>query len=339
MKVAREGSERVDRSVWRDARFRAWSVDAKLLWFWVLTHEGVGFSGVFELNMKRAARETGMGPEQIDAAWAAILENPNVQYDDSYGAVWLVKRMGRLCKNADHWKGCARHVEAFSDATFYAAILARYPNLGLNASTGVGVGSPPDHLSGETPTPLDTPTDDLRPTTHDPRPSPRAGTREARGPKGALPSDFPEWFRTEWNATCARKGMKRRTAPIRGKLLDSVRARWKEHPERQAWSDALYACSKSEHWCGEGKPFYADGRPWVGAIESFLRPTHFDKFVNEAATESLYERAYARAQEIASDAKLDLPAGYIGEHPAELSLVMQDEGIEQLAKYLVEHMA
>lgn len=77
----------------------------------------------------------------------------------------------------------------------------------------------------------------------------------------------------EWNERCASVGMRRRN--VAGELKQKMRACWLKHPSIEIWRGALSACAADDWWNG-------NRGQWRGALENFLVPKHFDRFVDEA---------------------------------------------------------
>lgn len=349
-----QGCEVVERAIWRNPKFRELGPDARLTFLWIITNDHTGASGVFPINPKRGALETGLGASRFGKAWAELTRSPHVRVDDQLDVAWVVKRMERTCISPNHWIGCRRHLERFTDCDWFPELVMMYPALEIAPEEGAAeapTGAPPEgDTEGDTEAPIVRKSDSpvVRQSDSPPHTIPSSGARtapKAEGPPAGggeavesevvktagrkrvlrVPTGFYEWVRLEWNRRCAAFGMIERKVKLTAKLKAAVHDRWKECEDRAAWEGAFLACSQDEWWLGQ------NDRNWTGSIESFLREKHFDRFVNEGAgartrrsieldkSGTREDRIEGLVDDYVIDPDLALPSGFAGGHPGSLA--------------------
>ena len=80
----------VTTDIWEDEWFEELSKDEKLLWFYLITNSATRLSGVYELRFKKAARETGLTPEQIIGCLQKFQQSRKIAYSFDYQELALV---------------------------------------------------------------------------------------------------------------------------------------------------------------------------------------------------------------------------------------------------------
>jgi len=117
--------------------------------------------------------------------------------------------------------------------------------------------------------PSPSPSQDLDPISED-----SLSARAAPAPK--IPDPF--WIAEAWNGICVPVGMVAVRLPLSKPRTAKIRAALKAtEATKDDWVVALRACSRDTHWQGR------NDRGWRGNIESFLAPSHRERWLDAGA--------------------------------------------------------